>query len=48
MSGNAVLTPAVRDHVLSAHADVVIGEQHVIFKRTVNDARSGQVEASTQ
>ncbi len=44
VGGKAVLTPAVRDHVLSAQAEVVIGEQHVILKRTVNDARSGQVD----
>ncbi|KOU97165.1 hypothetical protein ADK91_33610 [Streptomyces sp. XY511] len=44
VGGKAVLTPAVRDHVISAHAEVFIGEQHVILKRTVNDARSGQVD----
>ncbi|MEU9994029.1 hypothetical protein [Streptomyces sp. NPDC050848] len=44
VGGKAVLTPAVRDHVISARAEVFIGEQHVILKRTVNDARSGQVE----
>ncbi|MEU2911934.1 hypothetical protein ACFYM3_13505 [Streptomyces massasporeus] len=44
VGGKAVLTPAVRDHVLSARAEVFIGEQHVVLKRAVNDARSGQVD----
>ncbi|GHD76262.1 hypothetical protein ACFQL8_26785 [Streptomyces goshikiensis] len=44
VGGKIVLTRAVRDHVVSAQAEVVIGEQHVILRRTVNDARSGQVD----
>ncbi|MEU9204816.1 hypothetical protein [Streptomyces sp. NPDC048332] len=44
VGGKAVLTPAVRDHVLSARAEVFIGGEHVVLKRTVNDARAGQVD----
>ncbi|MEN8655252.1 hypothetical protein ABCR94_32885 [Streptomyces sp. 21So2-11] len=44
VGGKAVLTPAVRDHVLSARAEVSIGEEHMVLKRTVNDGRSDRVE----
>ncbi|MFD9606362.1 hypothetical protein [Streptomyces sp. NPDC059970] len=44
VGGKAVLTPAVRDHVLSARAEVFIGEQHMVLKRTVNGDRSDQVD----
>ncbi|MFD9288431.1 hypothetical protein ACFWBV_09010 [Streptomyces sp. NPDC060030] len=44
VGGKAVLTPAVRNHVLSARAEVTIGEQYIVLKRTVNDDRSDQVD----
>ncbi|MCG7203670.1 hypothetical protein [Streptomyces arenae] len=44
VGGKAVLTPAVRDHVLSTRAEVFVGGAHLVLKRTVNDARSDQVD----
>lgn len=44
VGGTAVLTPAVRDHVHSVLASVVVGEQHVILKRTISGDRSDRVD----
>ncbi|MFF2308497.1 hypothetical protein ACFVVP_39105 [Streptomyces sp. NPDC058128] len=44
VGGTAVLTPAVRDHVLSVLASVVVGEQHMILKRTISGDRSDRVD----
>ena len=44
VGGKAMLTPAVRDHVHSVRAEVVIGEQHMVLKRTINDDRTDHVD----
>ncbi|MFF2789802.1 hypothetical protein ACFVT6_24120 [Streptomyces sp. NPDC058049] len=44
VGGTAVLTPAVRDHVHSVLASVVVGEQHMILKRTISGDRSDRVD----
>ncbi|OKJ49025.1 hypothetical protein AMK27_37345 [Streptomyces sp. CB02009] len=44
VGGTAVLTPAVRDHVHLVLASVVVGEQHMILKRTISGDRSDRVD----
>ncbi|MFF2041787.1 hypothetical protein ACFVVX_15245 [Kitasatospora sp. NPDC058170] len=44
IGGKAMLTPAVRNHVHSVRAEVVVGEQHMTLKRTINDSRTGHVD----
>ncbi|MER6492911.1 AAA family ATPase [Streptomyces griseorubiginosus] len=42
--GNAMLTPAVRDHVLSVQAEIVAGEDRVVLKRTIEGDSAGTVD----
>jgi AAA domain len=44
IGGTARLTPTVRDHVHSVRADVVLGTQHLILKRTISDDCSNHVD----
>ncbi|MBD0737641.1 AAA family ATPase [Streptomyces sp. CBMA29] len=44
IGGSARLTTTVRDHVHSVRADVVMGNQHMILKRTISDERSDHVD----
>ncbi|WP_254651189.1 ATP-binding protein [Streptomyces sp. GbtcB7] len=35
LGGSAMLTPAVRDNVLSVRAEVVVGDERVVLRRTI-------------
>ncbi|WP_380282464.1 hypothetical protein [Kitasatospora purpeofusca] len=44
VGGKAMLTPAVRNHVHSVRAEIVVGEQHMVLKRTINDNQTDHVD----
>lgn len=40
IGGSAILTPAVRDHVHSVRAEILVGDEHLVLKRTIGDEDS--------
>ncbi|MGK5696422.1 hypothetical protein ACSNOJ_26630 [Streptomyces sp. URMC 128] len=44
LGGGAMLTPAVREHVLSVQAEVVAGDDHVVLRRTIEGDTAGTVD----
>ncbi|MEU9630726.1 ATP-binding protein [Streptomyces luteogriseus] len=44
LGGSAMLTPAVREHVLSVHAEVVAGDEHVVLRRTIEGDTADTVD----
>ncbi|MEV7720439.1 AAA family ATPase [Streptomyces sp. NPDC088184] len=44
VGGDAILTPAVRDHVHSVCAEVLVGDEHLALRRLIGEAGSNQVD----
>ncbi|GAA0696301.1 hypothetical protein GCM10009548_80990 [Streptomyces malaysiensis subsp. malaysiensis] len=44
VGGSAMLTPAVRTHVLSVQAEVIAGEQHIVLRRNITGDTVGTVD----
>jgi hypothetical protein len=44
IGGTAVLTPAVRDHVHTVLASVIVGERHLMLRRTIGSERDNRVD----
>ncbi|KOV60804.1 hypothetical protein ADL01_32840 [Streptomyces sp. NRRL WC-3618] len=44
LGGSAMLTPAVRDHVLSVQAEVVAGDERVVLRRTIEGDTADTVD----
>ncbi|MGW3424109.1 AAA family ATPase [Streptomyces phaeochromogenes] len=44
LGGSAMLTPAVRDNVLSVQAEVVVGDERVVLRRTIDGDTADTVD----
>ncbi|MGW3882846.1 AAA family ATPase [Streptomyces sp. NPDC005055] len=44
VGGDAILTPAVRDHVHSVCAEVLVGDEHLALRRLIGEAGSNRVD----
>ncbi|GGT22213.1 AAA family ATPase [Streptomyces antibioticus] len=44
VGGDAILTPAVRDHVHSVCAEILVGDEHVVLRRMIGEAGSDRVD----
>ncbi|MFF9360855.1 AAA family ATPase [Streptomyces griseoluteus] len=44
IGGDAILTPAVRDHVHSVCAEILVGDEHLALKRMIGESGSDRVD----